>query len=363
MEVLVNRDFWAGRKVFLTGHTGFKGSWLALWLTEMGAQVTGFALAAQEPALFGQACIGDLITHVEGDIRDLAAVERAMQACDPEVVFHLAAQPLVRASYDQPVETFATNVQGTVHVLDACRRAPSLKAIVCVTSDKCYDNREWTWPYRESDPLGGHDPYSASKGAAEIVIGAYRASYFSGRGSPLLASVRAGNVIGGGDWAEDRLIPDIVRAILAGTCVTIRSPHAVRPWQHVLEALRGYLMIAERLASGDAATATAWNFGPAADDTQPVGWIVERMIEGWGAGEFVLEQGAQPHEANLLMLDCSKARAALGWRPALTLPMALERVVSWHRAVQDGVDARAITREQLNEYRALTDRALTLEPL
>lgn len=366
MEVLVNGDFWAGRKVFLTGHTGFKGSWLALWLTEMGAKVTGFSLAAQDPGLFGQARIGDLVTHVEGDIRDLAAVERAMQACDPEIVFHLAAQPLVRASYAEPVETFAINLQGTVHVLDACRRMPSLKAIVCVTSDKCYDNREWTWPYRESDPLGGHDPYSASKGAAEIAIGAYRKSYFTGGpngAKALLASVRAGNVIGGGDWAEDRLIPDIVRAIVAGKRVSIRSPQAVRPWQHVLEALRGYLLIAERLAIGDAAAATAWNFGPSADDTQSVGWIVDRMIASWGAGDFELEKGSHPHEANLLMLDCSKARSALGWRPALNLPMALERVVSWHRAVQDGADARAVTRAQLNEYRALTDRALALETL
>jgi CDP-glucose 4,6-dehydratase len=239
-------------------------------------------------------------------------------------------------------------------VLDACRRAPLLKAIVCVTSDKCYDNREWTWPYRESDPLGGHDPYSASKGAAEIAIGAYRNSYFNQAGGPLLASVRAGNVIGGGDWAEDRLIPDIVRAIAAGTPVGIRSPQAVRPWQHVLEALRGYLMIAERLASGDAAAAAAWNFGPTADDAQPVGWIVKRMIASWGTGNFELEPGVHPHEANLLMLDCSKAHSALGWRPALTLPMALDRVVSWHRAVQDGADARLVTRAQLEEYRGLT---------
>ena len=364
LEVLVNSDFWAGRNVFLTGHTGFKGSWLALWLAEMGARVTGFALPPQEPGLFGQARIAELVTHVEGDIRDLGAVEAAMRECDPEVVFHLAAQPLVRASYDQPVETFATNVQGTVHVLDACRRAPSLKAIVCVTSDKCYDNREWAWPYRENDPLGGHDPYSASKGAAEIAIGAYRKSYFSrSDAAPLLASVRAGNVIGGGDWAEDRLVPDIVRAIVAGESVRIRSPRAVRPWQHVLEALRGYLLIAERLAAGDGAAATAWNFGPAPDDTQPVGWIVERMIAAWGAGAFELEHGDQPHEANLLMLDCSRARSALGWRPALTLPMALERVVSWHRAVHGGEDARAVTRAQLNEYRGLTDRAESREVL
>lgn len=361
--MLVNADFWAGRRVFLTGHTGFKGSWLALWLSAMGAEVTGFALPAQDPSLFDQAKIGQLVTPIEGDIRDAAAVEAAMRGCDPEVVFHLAAQPLVRQSYAEPVETFATNVQGTVHVLDACRRMPSLKAIVCVTSDKCYDNREWPWPYRESDPLGGHDPYSASKGAAEIVIASYRKSFFSEGSGPLLASVRAGNVIGGGDWAEDRLVPDIVRAIIAETPVRIRAPGAVRPWQHVLEALGGYLLIAQRLANGDAGIADAWNFGPSPDDTRPVGWIAERMIAAWGAGSVDLDRGEQPHEAHLLMLDCAKARGALGWRPALTLPMALERIVAWHRAVHGGADARAVSLGQLDEYRGLMDRALTAEAL
>ncbi|GGD50557.1 CDP-glucose 4,6-dehydratase [Croceicoccus pelagius] len=358
MENLVNPDFWEGRRVFLTGHTGFKGSWLALWLVEMGAEVTGFALPAEDVSLFNQAGIANLVTHIEGDIRDLDAVDAAMAACDPQVVFHLAAQPIVRTSYDDPVGTYATNVQGTVHVLDACRRAASLDAIVCVTSDKCYENREWIWPYRESDPMGGHDPYSSSKGAAEIAIASYRRSFFEGEGAPLLASVRAGNVIGGGDWAVDRLIPDIVRAMVAGERVQIRSPHAVRPWQHVLEALGGYLLIAQRLAKGERDYADGWNFGPADSDTQPVGWIVEKMINEWGEGGFDLDDGPKPHEANLLRLDCSKARAKLGWQPALGLAETIRWIVAWHRSVADGGDARAITSEQLTQYRARMERAL-----
>lgn len=358
MENLVNPDFWEGRRVFLTGHTGFKGSWLALWLVEMGAEVTGFALPAEDVSLFNQAGIANLVTHIEGDIRDLDAVDAAMAACDPQVVFHLAAQPIVRTSYDDPVGTYATNVQGTVHVLDACRRAASLDAIVCVTSDKCYENREWIWPYRESDPMGGHDPYSSSKGAAEIAIASYRRSFFEEEGAPLLASVRAGNVIGGGDWAVDRLIPDIVRAMVAGERVQIRSPHAVRPWQHVLEALGGYLLIAQRLAKGERDYADGWNFGPADSDTQPVGWIVEKMINEWGEGGFDLDDGPKPHEANLLRLDCSKARAKLGWQPALGLAETIRWIVAWHRSVADGGDARAITSEQLTQYRARMERAL-----
>lgn len=358
MENLVNPDFWEGRRVFLTGHTGFKGSWLALWLVEMGAEVTGFALPAEDVSLFNQAGIANLVTHIEGDIRDLDAVDAAMAACDPQVVFHLAAQPIVRTSYDDPVGTYATNVQGTVHVLDACRRAASLDAIVCVTSDKCYENREWIWPYRESDPMGGHDPYSSSKGAAEIAIASYRRSFFEEEGAPLLASVRAGNVIGGGDWAVDRLIPDIVRAMVAGERVQIRSPHAVRPWQHVLEALGGYLLIAQRLAKGERDYADGWNFGPADSDTQPVGWIVEKMINEWGEGGFDLDDGPKPHEANLLRLDCSKARAKLGWQPALGLAETIRWIVAWHRSVADGGDARSITSEQLTQYRARMERAL-----
>ncbi|WP_338467465.1 CDP-glucose 4,6-dehydratase [Novosphingobium sp. ZN18A2] len=353
MEVLVDGAFWRGRRVFLTGHTGFKGSWLSLWLSQMGAEVTGFALPAEPVSLFGQARVGELVRHLEGDIRDLTQVEAAMREARPEVVFHLAAQPLVRLSYEQPVETYATNVQGTVHVLDACRRADDLQAIVCITSDKCYENREWVWPYRESDPMGGFDPYSSSKGAAEIVISAYRRSFF-GEG-PGLASVRAGNVIGGGDWAADRLIPDIVRALIEERRPLIRAPRAIRPWQHVLEALGGYIAIAERLARGDAGFAEAWNFGPSDDDTQPVEWIVERMLDAWGGGAWDRASGTQVHEANLLKLDCAKARAGLGWRPVLGLGRALEWIVEWHRHVANGGDARQVTRDQLAFYRRLLD--------
>lgn len=345
----MNDSFWRGRRVFLTGHTGFKGSWLALWLSRMGAQVTGYALPAAEVCLFRQARIEDLLTHVEGDVRDLAALESAMAAANPEVVFHLAAQPLVRLSYDTPVETFATNVQGTVHVLEACRRMKSLRAVVCITSDKCYENREWVWPYRESDPMGGHDPYSASKGAAELVISAYRSSFL--HGDTKVASVRAGNVIGGGDWATDRLIPDIVRALVAGQSPLIRSPDSVRPWQHVLEALCGYLMIAQRLAEGADWAASGWNFGPSDDDARPVDWIVDRLISAWGSGAWSSADGPRPHEARILKLDCSRARNELGWRPVLGLEGALDWIVQWHKAVAAGDDARAVTLAQLDQYR------------
>jgi CDP-glucose 4,6-dehydratase len=347
---MVDASFWQGQRVFLTGHTGFKGSWLALWLSSMGAEVTGFSLPAEDVSLFLQARVAERLTHIEGDIRDRAAVEEAIARARPNVVFHLAAQPLVRLSYAIPVETFETNVQGTVHVLDACRRAADLKAIVCVTSDKCYENREWIWPYRENDPMGGYDPYSASKGAAELVINSYRQSFFGSNG-PLLASVRAGNVIGGGDWAEDRLIPDIVRALIAGRAPFIRSPSSVRPWQHVLEALGGYLMIAQRLASGDAAFASGWNFGPADDDARPVDWIADRMCENWGGPAWHTEPQAMPHEAKILKLDCSKARDLLGWRPVLRLREALDYIVTWHRSVADGADACQVSLAQLNAYR------------
>jgi CDP-glucose 4,6-dehydratase len=351
MAVTHNPAFWQGRRVLLTGHTGFKGSWLALWLHQMGAKVTGLSLPAEEVSLFRQARIDELVDHIEGDIRDMAVVEAAMQRCNPEVVFHLAAQPLVRLSYDIPVETFATNVQGTVHVLDACRRAPDLQAIVCITSDKAYENREWVWPYRESDPMGGHDPYSASKGAAELVIAAYRRSFFA-EGGPLLASVRAGNVIGGGDWALDRLVPDIIRAMVAGQRPLIRSPHSIRPWQHVLEALGGYLLIAESLAAGQGWAAEGWNFGPADDDTQPVHWIADRLTQGWGIdGWDQPEQVSGPHEAKILKLDCAKARNVLGWRPVWGLSESLRRIVEWHKNVAQGEDARLISDRQLADYR------------
>lgn len=345
--------FWAGRRVLLTGHTGFKGSWLALWLHEMGAKVSGLSLPAEPVSLFRQARIAELIEHREGDIRDVDAVREAVREADPEIVFHLAAQPLVRLSYEMPVETFATNVQGTVHVLDACRNAPSLRAVVCVTSDKAYENREWVWPYRESDPMGGHDPYSASKGAAELIIAAYRNSFFNGEASPLVASVRAGNVIGGGDWAADRLIPDIVRALIAGESPIVRNPTAIRPWQHVLEALGGYLLIAEALARGERRVATGWNFGPADDDTQPVSWIADHMTKRWGGPDWIHPGGnTGPHEANVLRLDCAMARTQLGWRPNWRLEEALSRIVGWHKDVAGGADARDVTLRQLADYRA-----------
>ena len=328
-----------------------------MWLTQLGAEVTGFSLPAEEVSLFRQAGLHDRLVHLEGDIRDFRAIEDAVARARPEIMFHLAAQPLVRLSYDCPVETFATNVQGTAHVLDACRRVADLKAIVCVTSDKCYENREWVWPYRESDPMGGYDPYSASKGAAELVIAAYRRSFF-GNG-PLLASVRAGNVIGGGDWAADRLIPDIVRALIAGDAPFIRSPGSIRPWQHVLEALGGYLLIAQHLAEGESWAATGWNFGPADDDTRPVSWIADRMCAAWGGAVWRTEDQAQPHEAKILKLDCSKARAELGWRPALRLEQALDYIVEWHRHVANGGDAAQVSVAQLDAYRRQLDRALS----
>jgi CDP-glucose 4,6-dehydratase len=358
VEALVS-GAWSGRRVLVTGHTGFKGSWLSLWLHAMGAKVTGFALPPpSDPSLFEAARIGDLIDHVEGDIRDLTAVRAAVEKARPEVIFHLAAQPLVRLSYAEPVETYATNVMGTVHLLEAARQVPGVRAIVCVTSDKCYENREWVWPYRESDPMGGHDPYSSSKGCAELVAAAWRKSFFAD-GDPALATVRAGNVIGGGDWAADRLVPDLIRAFEAGAAPLIRSPEAVRPWQHVLEALGGYLMIAERLLAGEARFADAWNFGPSDDDARPVSWIVERMRAAWGGGatEALPDTGPRPHEAGLLRLDCSKARAALGWRPALALDRALEWIVTWHKAVAAGADARAVTLAQIADYSAASSRS------
>ena len=343
-----------GRRVLVTGHTGFKGGWLALWLRELGADVTGLALPpATEPNFFGQVRLGELVTHVEGDIRDDTLVAQVVADCRPDIVFHLAAQPLVRASYADPVATYATNVMGTVHVLEACRAVDSVKAIVCVTSDKCYENREWAWPYRESDPMGGHDPYSSSKGAAELAIASWRRSFF-GEGA-LVASARAGNVIGGGDWAEDRLVPDLIRAMIAGEAPAIRSPGSVRPWQHVLDALAGYLALGELLLAVDRSATTGWNFGPSADDSRPVSWIADRLVERWGGPDWQAQDGPRPHEATLLSLDSSRARRELGWRPALCLEEALAMVVDWHRAVADGADARAVSTGQLRAYGATNE--------
>jgi CDP-glucose 4,6-dehydratase len=357
--MLVNAKAWRDRSVLVTGHTGFKGGWLSLWLNELGARVAGLALPPPtDPSLFEQARLGQLLDHRLGDIRDLATVRAAVDQVQPEVIFHLAAQPLVRYSYQNPVETYATNVMGTVHVLEAARLNPAVKAVVCITTDKCYENREWVWPYRENDPMGGFDPYSSSKGAAELVIAAWRRSYPD---APRLASVRAGNVIGGGDWAADRLVPDIVRALLRNEQVEIRNPGSIRPWQHVLEAIGGYLLIGERLLAGDRAAASAFNFGPGDDDTRPVAWVVDHMLASWGGAiGWTKPKAPQPHEATLLRLDCSKARAELGWRPRLGLAEALDKVVDWHRRVASGDDARSVTIEQIADYAA---RPLPAEPV
>ncbi|MFC4291150.1 CDP-glucose 4,6-dehydratase [Sphingorhabdus arenilitoris] len=350
---------WKGRNVLISGHTGFKGSWLTLWLHSLGANITGFSLPPPtKPSLFEEANIAELINHIEGDVRDLAAVDAAFKASQPSVVFHLAAQPLVRLSYDEPVETYSTNVMGTVNFLDAARRCKTVDAVVSVTSDKCYENREWIWPYRENDPMGGHDPYSSSKGCAELVISAYRNSFFPAssikNGGVAVASVRAGNVIGGGDWATDRLIPDIIRAFQKNESPVIRSPNSVRPWQHVLEALGGYIQIAERLIADEAEFADGWNFGPADDDAKPVSWIVEQLQSLWsGANEAIPFTGEMPHEAGLLRLDCSKAYSALGWRPRLPLKDALQWIVDWSSEVGGVTNAREATMQQIEKYRQL----------
>ncbi|HKR65283.1 MAG TPA: CDP-glucose 4,6-dehydratase [Thermoanaerobaculia bacterium] len=322
---MVNADFWRGRRVFLTGHTGFKGTWLNAWLTRLGAEVYGYSLP--------------------DDVRDFDALQRALADSRAEVVLHLAAQALVRESYANPIETYATNVMGTVHLLEALRSAEHVRGVVVVTSDKCYDNREWLWPYRENEPLGGRDPYSSSKACQELVTAAYRAS-FSGAA---IATARAGNVIGGGDEAKDRLVPDLIRAFTSGESAMIRNPASIRPWQHVLEPLHGYLMLAEGLCEGEG-FAEAWNFGPMEHDVRSVRDIADALVARWGAGaKWEQDESTQPHEARMLKLDSSKARARLGWMPRLSLDTALDWIVEWHQ--HD--DPRAATLEQIERYEAL----------
>jgi CDP-glucose 4,6-dehydratase len=326
-------NFYRGKKVLVTGHTGFKGGWLVSWLKLLGANVIGFALPPEaEPNLFTAARVAEGMTSVFGDIRDLPALSAVFKQHNPEIVVHNAAQPLVRRSYREPVETYATNVMGTVHVLEAARHTPSVRALVVVTSDKCYDNREWFWGYREADAMGGHDPYSSSKGAAELVAAGYRKSFFSQNGSAGVGSARAGNVIGGGDWSEDRLVPDIVRGISSGEPVVIRCPQSVRPWQHVLEPVRGYLILAQRLFEDGLAHADGWNFGPRDEDAITVSDLAQRMVSLWGKGELKIElDPAAVHEAQYLRLNCDKARTQLGWQPLLTLDEALAWTMEWYR--------------------------------
>lgn len=351
----VNPTFWQGKRVFVTGHTGFKGSWLCLWLQRLGADVSGYALAAPTTQnLFDVADVATRMHSTIGDVRDATALASAMRNAAPEIVIHMAAQPLVRQSYADPVETYSTNVMGTVHLLEAARQIPTVRAVVNVTSDKCYENREWIWGYREDEPMGGYDPYSSSKGCSELVTAAYRNSFFNPRdGSSCLglASARAGNVIGGGDWARDRLIPDILRALGAGESAAIRNPHAVRPWQHVLEPLGGYLLLAERLYQEKDRYAGAWNFGPRDDDAKPVQWIVERIIERWGAGaRWYHDDATHLHEAHHLSLDCSKAAAYLDWRPRWDLGTALDAIIAWQRAYLAGNDMQAVTHGQIDQF-------------
>jgi CDP-glucose 4,6-dehydratase len=355
----MNTSFWSGKRVFLTGHTGFKGSWLALWLQQLGAQVTGYALEAPtQPSLFDVAQVGHGMRSIHGDVRDLPGLLRAMQATQPEIVIHMAAQSLVRLSYENPVETYATNVMGTVHLLEAVRQTPGVKAVVNVTTDKCYENKEWAWGYRENEPMGGFDPYSNSKGCSELVSAAYRSSFFNpthyAQHGVALATARAGNVIGGGDWAKDRLIPDILAAFEADKQVSIRNPHATRPWQHVLEPLRGYLTLVEHLYTDGPAFAEGWNFGPNSDDAKPVEWIVRQLAQRWGQGaSWQVDASNQPHEANYLKLDISKASQRLHWQPALRLNEALGLIVDWVRARQTGADMHAATLAQIAAYQAL----------
>lgn len=348
--MVVDRSlFWKGRRVLITGHTGFKGSWLSIWLASLGAEVHGLALAPDtDPSLYLGARVDDVVESGLGDIRDLDVVLAAVRSAPPEVVFHMAAQPLVRLSYESPLETYATNVMGTAHVLEAVRRVGGVAAVVVVTSDKCYENREWHWAYREDEALGGSDPYSSSKGCTELVAAAYRRSFLAEEGTRL-ATVRSGNVIGGGDWARDRLIPDILRSFERGEKVVIRNPDAVRPWQHVLEPLSGYLTVAERLLGFDGASfAEAWNFGPVDSDARPVRWIVEAMARRWGEGaNWEPDGGRNPEEARLLKLDSSKARARLGWSSVWGLGEALDRIVDWNRARLAGRNYRDLCLEQI----------------
>jgi CDP-glucose 4,6-dehydratase len=348
-----NTEFWRAKRVLLTGHTGFKGSWLSLWLQSMGANLCGLALTPPtEPALFDIARVAEGMEHRVADICDFAAVKAQFDDFKPEIVIHMAAQPLVRLSYHQPVETYATNVMGTVHALEAARHAGSVKAIVNITTDKCYENREWVWGYREDEPMGGHDPYSNSKGCAELVSSAYRKSFLKEAGIAM-ATARAGNVIGGGDWALDRLLPDILRALQDKQPVLIRHPHAIRPWQHVLEPLSGYLLLAERLYTQGQADAEGWNFGPRDEDARPVQWIVEYLCESWGDGaSWTLQPGDHPHEAGFLKLDISKAHQRLQWAPRWSLETALTRITEWHQAWLAGQDMRALCLNQISQYRA-----------
>lgn len=353
-SVVMTPGFWRGRRVLVTGHTGFKGGWLCLWLRQLGADVAGYALPPDtEPSLFEAAGVGSAVRSTIGDVRDAQTLARTVRDHDTEFIFHLAAQALVRRSYARPVETFATNVMGTVNALEAARACPSVRVAVIVTSDKCYENRERARGYRESDPLGGRDPYSASKACAELATQAWRLSFSGDRHAPLVASARAGNVLGGGDWAEDRLLPDIVRALASGAPAEIRNPASTRPWQHVLDPLAAYLLLAQRLHEDGPPLTGAWNFGPLPREARTVHWIADKACRLWGAGARwkAAPKKSQPHEARLLSLDAAKARRKLGWRPRLPVDETLRWTVDWYKAFHSGpARARRVTEEQIARF-------------
>ena len=352
----VNPEFWRGRRVLVTGHTGFKGSWLSLWLQSLGAEVTGFSNGVPtQPSLYELARVGTGMESVVGDVRDADAVAAAVAGCKPEVVIHMAAQPLVRRSFAEPRATYETNVMGTVNLLEAVRLDGGVRAVVNVTTDKCYENREWEWGYREDEPMGGHDPYSSSKGAAELVTSAYRRSFFSDPEGPRLASARAGNVIGGGDWGEDRLVPDLMRAALAGETAQVRNPNSIRPWQHVVNPLSGYLVLAQAIWESPQ-HAGGWNFGPPDEEARPVGWLIDRLASLWPERvRWTVDDGPHPHEANYLKLDSSLARSRLGWRPLVALDLALAETAAWYRELEAEAEMREVTLRQLELFGSTPD--------
>ena len=347
---MIDQEFWKGKRVFLTGHTGFKGSWLSLWLYSLGAEVRGYALnPPTSPSLFREAKIDTIIDSQIADIRDQDTLHESMTGFNPDILIHMAAQPLVRYSYDAPIETYEVNVIGTAKVLEVARSCPNLRAIVNITTDKCYENDGRAEGYKENDPMGGYDPYSSSKGCAELVASSYRRSFLQDQGIGI-ASVRAGNVIGGGDWADDRLIPDILRSFEKNKPVVIRNPKATRPWQHVLEPLSGYLILAQNLYKDQKKYAEGWNFGPNEKDVQPVDWILDKMISKWPNSSWELDNNSNPHEAGFLKLDISKAKSKLGWSPVWELSQTLERIISWHQAWLNKDDMQTVCLTEIEEY-------------
>jgi len=362
----VFNNFYNGQRVLITGHTGFKGSWLSVWLRELGADITGYALEPPTvPSLFEICNLEDKVTSIVGDIRDYKVLRDVFEKFQPEIVFHMAAQSLVRPSYKEPVETYQTNIMGTVNLLEACRHTPSIRAVVNVTSDKCYENHGYIYNYKEGDPVGGYDPYSSSKGCSELVTNAYLRSFFNPSNynkehAVSLASVRSGNVIGGGDWAEDRLIPDCIKALMENKPIVIRYPDAVRPWQHVLESLSGYLLLAQHLYQDGAAFSGAWNFGPHDNDARPVRWLVEHITEMWGSNAFWTFDGNNYlHEAHYLKLDCSKAKSKIGWYPQWDLNTALDKTIEWYKAYCSYEDMLKVTAGQIRSYEKVIEKGET----